>query len=278
VRAAAAALCLALARAAVAQDASPAPSGPGPIQDNSFLVEEAYNQDAGVVQHLQLFQWDWRSGTWVWTFTQEWPVPRETHQLSISVPLVRVERDPASTTGLGDVGLNYRYQLVGGAAAAVSVAPRLSVFLPTGSYTRSLGAGSEGVQVEIPASFVLSDRWVTHWNAGVTWTPSARDAKGEKAALWIPNAAASLIFLAQPNWNLMLESIWVRSEAVIGPGAIETGNTFFVSPGFRYAWNLKSGLQIVAGAGVPIGLGPSHGKYSALFYLSFEHPMFEVRD
>lgn len=270
-RAIAAALCLGLARAVVGQDA-------GPIQDNSFLVEEAYNQEAGVVQHLQLFSWDWKSGSWIWTFTQEWPVPRETHQLSFTVPFVRAAGDSDSSTGLGDVALNYRYQLVGGASAAVSVAPRLSVFLPTGSYARSLGAGSEGVQVEIPASFVLSDRWVTHWNAGVTWTPSARDQKGEKAALWIPNAAASLIFLAQPSWNLMLESIWVRSEAVVGPGAVEAGNTFFVSPGFRYAWTMKSGLQIVAGAGVPIGLGPSRGHYAALFYLSFEHPMFSVAD
>jgi hypothetical protein len=29
---------------------------------------------------------------------------------------------------------------------------------------------------------------------------------------------------------------------------------------------------MVAGVGVPIGLGPSRGRYSALFYLSFEHP------
>ena len=26
------------------------------IQDNSFLVEEAYNQEAGIVQHISTFQ------------------------------------------------------------------------------------------------------------------------------------------------------------------------------------------------------------------------------
>ena len=28
----------------------------GPIQDNSFLVEEAYNQEDGVVQHISFFE------------------------------------------------------------------------------------------------------------------------------------------------------------------------------------------------------------------------------
>jgi hypothetical protein len=269
----AAVVLLGLARAAAAVDTGDA----GPIQDNSFLVEEAYNQEEGVVQHLQLFARDWKTGGWAWTFTQEWPVPRETHQLSLSVLLSRVERDRESTTtGLGDLALNYRYQLLGGAAARVSIAPRFSVFFPTGSYARSLGAGSAGVQLLVPASIVLSDRWVTHWNAGVAWTPRARDEKGEKASLVIPTAAASLIFLADPKWNLMLESVWFRTESVVGENSREIGETFFLSPGLRYAWTMKTGLQIVAGVGAPIGVGPSHGHYSALFYLSFEHPFTAV--
>jgi hypothetical protein len=126
------------------------PVDTAPIQDNSFLVEEAYNQEAGVVQHLQLFAWDWKSHGWAWTFTQEWPVPGETHQLSLSVLLSRVKRVEGSATGLGDLALNYRYQLIGGSDARVAVAPRLSVFFPTGSYARSLGAGSAGVQFPDP--------------------------------------------------------------------------------------------------------------------------------
>jgi len=269
VRRVAAVLCLAGAHAAVAQDA-------GPIQDNSFLVEEAYNQDPGVVQHLQLFLWNWKSGTWAWSFTQEWPVPRLTHQLSLTVLLSRVERDQRDTTGLGDLALNYRYQLIGGSDAKVAVAPRLSVFFPTGSYARSLGAGSAGMQFLIPASFVLSDRFVTHWNAGIAWTPHARDEQGDRAALVIPSAAASLIYLAKPDWNVLVESLWVRAESVTAEHSVTVAETFFISPGFRYAWNLKSGLQIVAGVGVPIGVGPSHGQYSMLFYLSFEHPFATV--
>ena len=243
-----------------------------PIQDNSFLVEEAYNQEAGVVQHLQLFLWNWRSGGWAWTFSQEWPVGSQRHQLSFSALLAHVERGEGSSTGLGDLALNYRYQLVGSGESNVAVAPRLSVFFPTGSYARSLGAGSVGLQVAVPVSLVVSDRFVTHWNAAVAWTPQARDEAGDRSALVIPYAGASVVYLAKPNWNVLLEAFWVRTESVIGQHSVEVGQTLLLSPGFRYAWNLRSGLQIVAGIGAPIGIGPSRGKYSALFYLSFEHP------
>ena len=37
------------------------------IQDNSFLVEEAYNQNYGVVQHIQTFQRQWISHDWAYS-------------------------------------------------------------------------------------------------------------------------------------------------------------------------------------------------------------------
>jgi hypothetical protein len=252
-----------------AEAAAEEPSGP--IQDNSFLIEEAYNQERGVVQHAQLFLWDWKSGGWAWTFTQEWPVPDQTNQLSFTALLSRVERRGGGT-GLGDFALNYRYQLLGSGEAPVAIAPRLTVFFPTGSYANSLGAGSVGLQVGVPVSVVLSDRFVAHGNAGALWTPKARNAQGDRAALVIPYAGASVVFLAKPSWNALLETFWVRTESVSDAGSVEVGQTLLLSPGFRYAWNFQSGLQIVAGVGVPIGIGPSRGQYSMLFYLSFEHP------
>lgn len=41
------------------------------IQDNSFLVEEAYNQDAGVVQHITTFQIQRGTSDFDTSFTQE---------------------------------------------------------------------------------------------------------------------------------------------------------------------------------------------------------------
>src|SRR6266404_817563 len=102
--------------------------GPPTIQDNSFLMEEAYNQEEGVVQHINTFQW-MRSGEWLATFTQEWPVPKQAHQLSYSVPYQSVAGEAGSRSGLGDFALNYRYQLAGDSEAKFACAPRLSLLL-----------------------------------------------------------------------------------------------------------------------------------------------------
>ncbi|HPS72404.1 MAG TPA: hypothetical protein PLM70_09135 [Bacteroidales bacterium] len=53
------------------------------IEDNSFLLEEAYNQEAGVIQHISTFQYDLMR-SWNYSFTQEWPVPNQKHQLSFT--------------------------------------------------------------------------------------------------------------------------------------------------------------------------------------------------
>ncbi len=46
----------------------------------------------------------------------------------------------------------------------------------------------------------------------------------------------------------------------------------YVSPGIRWSYDFESGLQIVPGIALPIGVGPSRGEKSAFLYLSFEHP------
>lgn len=55
-----------------------------PLEDNSFLLEEAYNQEAGVVQQIGTFLRG-RGGAWVASFTQEWPVPGIEHPLSYTL-------------------------------------------------------------------------------------------------------------------------------------------------------------------------------------------------
>ena len=258
-----------------AQGQAPAPpSAPEPpgIQDNSFLVEEAYNQDPGVVQHIQQFVRDFRTGTWVYSFTQEWPVPSMAHQLSYTLTAARVLRQRGQDVGLGDLELNYRYQLVGNGEAEVAMAPRLSLILPTGNFRRELGFGAVGFQSQVPISLVLSRWFAAHGNVGVTWVPSARDAEGDRARLLAPNLGASLVWLASPTWNLLCETVWARNEAVTGPGRIGKQTLFLVNPGVRVAWNLRGGLQIVGGLSAPLGLGPSRGSRSILLYLSVEHP------
>src|SRR5262245_56459771 len=94
------------------------------IQDNSFLIEEAYNQEPGVVQHISTFE---RSGAgeWVYALTEEWPLRGIRHQLSYTVPFQRVSASSPSIphTGIGDAAIHYRYQLAGDGDAKLAIAP-----------------------------------------------------------------------------------------------------------------------------------------------------------
>ena len=243
---------------------------PPAIADNSFLLEEAYNQEAGVVQHISAFQLFRGADSWVYTFTQEWPLFGRTHQLSFTVPVQRVQNGSSFATGLGDVAVNYRYQLAG--AERLSVAPRLSLLLPTGRAKSALGDGALGVQVNLPVSAVVASKVVTHWNAGGSVTPSAKNALGDKATTVAYNLAASVVWLARPTFNALVEVVWTREEEVTGGGRTAASDGLSISPGIRWAHNFSSGLQIVPGIAFPIGLGPSAGDDAVLLYLSFEHP------
>jgi len=120
----------------------------------------------------------------------------------------------------------------------------------------------------------LNDKFVTHWNLGWTFTPNSKNEIGEKADTLATNYGASLIYLATENFNLMLEAAGSAGQKVVSRGVTASDNTFFINPGMRFAINCKSGLQIVPGVSVPIGVGPSKGEYGVLAYLSFEHPLF----
>ncbi len=69
-----------------------------PIADNSFLIEEAYNQEAGVVQHINTFMRQ-RNDNWLYTFTEEIPVPSQKHQLSFTLPAQKVGGFPGGEAG-----------------------------------------------------------------------------------------------------------------------------------------------------------------------------------
>ena len=261
----------------VLADADDDAAAPG-IQDNSFLIEEAYNQDPGVVQHISLFRKDPRSGEWAASFTQEWPVGGIKNQLSYTVNYLRVDTDAGGLTGFGDLALNYRYQLVGDGEARLAIAPRFTLFVPTGSASKGLGQGGPGLQLGIPASLVLSDRFVVHGNLGFTWTSSEKDAAGDEGNAVSGYAGGSVVWLARSNFNVLLEGLWSRGQLVIAPHRTRADSSAFVSPGIRWAYgpDAKQGLQIVPGIAFPVGVGPSHGRYGVLVYLSFEHPFSDA--
>lgn len=247
------------------------------IQDNSFLIEEAYNQEPGVVQHISTWQRFRETRDWGYSFTQEWPVGGQAHQFSYTLPLLRVSSLESPRTGLGDVLLNYRYQLLGDGDAPVAISPRISLVLPTGDREKGLGTSAAGVQFNLPVSVVLAPELVTHWNAGYTYLPRARNAEGDRADLAALNLGGSLIWLVHENFNLMLEAVHTRAEAITGPGTKAWAGSSFLSPGLRWAHNLPSGLQIVPGIAFPIGVGSSARERAVFLYLSFEHPFGRKR-
>ena len=243
-----------------------------PIQDNSFLVEEAYNQETGVVQHISTFTRYQETKDWIYTFTQEWPVFSQTHQLSFTLPWQRLGASLDGKQAFGDVALNYRYQLVGDGDAKVALSPRLSVLLPTGDEKIGYGHGATGIQIMFPLSLVLTDSLVAHSNLGATRTPNAKNALGDTATTQDVALGQSFIWLANPRFNVMLEYVYTRAEAVTGPGQTQRQSASFISPGIRWAYNFPSGLQIVPGIALPIGVGASRGEKAVFLYLSFEHP------
>jgi len=265
-------LLLLAATAAFSQTTPPQPSAKpdGPIQDNSFLLEEAYNQEDGVIQHISSFQRLFDSKEWVYTFTQEFPVPIQKHQLSYTVPVVSLPEGIG--TGVGDVMINYRFQAIGTGETRLAFSPRASLILPTGDYRKGRGAGAVGVQFNLPFSVVLTDKIVTHWNAGGTIIPGAKNELGEKSRVTGYNLGASLIYQFNNRFNAMFETVWTGDESVIGRKETQRYHELFLNPGIRWAHNFDSGLQIVPGVSVPIGVGPSSGEKGLLFYVSFEHP------
>ena len=244
-----------------------------PIQDNSFLVEEAYNQEFGVVQHISNFTRLWDSKDWAYTFTQEWPAPFDPrHQLSYTVAMQHAGAFAGSGLGMGDLLLNYRYQLVGNGDTRLAFAPRLSLILATGDPAAGRSFGGTGLQTNLPVSFVLLPKLVTHWNAGATFVPHASNQFGEHASVAGYNLGQSFVWLARPRFNVLLEAVYSASEAVSGEHQTCATSYLYLNPGIRWAYNFKSGLQIVPGVGVPVGVGPSRGEKGIFLYLSLEHP------
>ena len=236
-----------------------------PIEDNSFLIEEAYNQEKGVIQYINSFLRT-RNGDFAYGFTNEIPVGGQRHQFSYTLQLVRSN----TKVGIGDTFLNYRYQLRGKEGDKVWISPRFSLVLPTGNYSRSTGAGAVGYQVNVPVSVEHSKLIVTHWNAGLTYTPRARNVLGDRANTTSFNLGQSTVFLIRNNFNFLVETVWNRNAAVAGPSLTSKTYSLLVNPGIRWAYNLKHGLQIVPGLAAPIGVGPSWGEHGIFLYLSFE--------
>ena len=251
------------------------------IMDNSFLVEEAYNQDAGVVQHifnavygLNLLAGPDENRT-DFSFTQEWPVFSQTHQFSYTLFGSTIHTGGRSESGFGDMMLNYRYQAYFDEQTLTALAPRFTLILPTGDASRGFGNDTVGYQWALPFSTALGDSWFVHANAGLTFLPNA--GPGPRHDLLNYNLGASAIYALSPKFNLMLEWIGLWQESPDNTGGTSYDFESVISPGFRQAFNFSNGSQLVLGLAVPMGLTGPAADFGAFVYVSFEHRFLKAK-
>ncbi len=249
------------------------------IMDNSFFVEEAYNQEPGVVQHILTFEHSTtrRAGPdqhdYELAFTQEWPVFTQAHQFSYSIPFSFLDDGRTKENGLGDISLDYRYQLLMETETRPAIAPRFALILPTGDEAKGLGNDTLGYEFNLPVSKVVSDRWTLHGNAGVNFFP---DVRGRDLVSY--SLGASAIYAVSRNFNFMLESVANFDEGIDDFGRTERTTSVIISPGVRYAFNHPNDAQTVIGLAVPIGLTADAPDYGVFLYASFEHFFLPAED
>ena len=251
------------------------------IEDNSFLIEEAYNQEPGVVQHIfnAVYIKDARRHGWQFTFTQEWPVYGLDHQLSYTIPSSHLVDDGDHQNGIGDVLINYRYQALEEGPGKPAFAPRFSLIVPTGDRNRGTGNGVVGYQWSLPFSKKVASRLALHFNLGLTYLPHVQSLLDNghlspRRSLVSYNVGGSAIFAILPRLHAMLEWVNTFEDDINGAGRAVHSFKPVISPGFRTAVVNEETLQIVVGAAAPIGLNRHSDNLSAFLYFSIEHKLF----
>jgi DtxR family transcriptional regulator, Mn-dependent transcriptional regulator len=252
-------LLLSLCAAAAAQQQKRA-TEPFRITDNSFLVEEAFNQEPGIFQNI--FNAARADHAWASTFTQEWPLGSQTHQFSYTLAWVN-----SGGVELGATLLNYRYQAMLEGPGRPAFSPRLSLVLPTGTASDE-DVDATGLQFNLPFSKQTGNVY-WHWNAGMTWFPSA-DVAGETHSFESPFLAGSAIVRVRPMFHAMLESVLNFTELPSEPGT-RREDLFTLSPGVRGGWDIGD-QQLVLGLAVPMTWGAGRQETAGFVYLSYELP------
>jgi hypothetical protein len=265
---------------------------PVSISDNSLLIEESYNQEQGVIQHIFNLVPSWEHGlnakrNVAFTFTQEWPIFSQKHQFSYLIPLQRYDDEPPNDVleggGLGDIFLNYRYQLLNDQTGdCVACAPRASLILPSGDWKKNLGNGALGYQIAFPVSKTFK-HWAWHFNAGLTKVPGAKGGVNPDLPFAGTNldgnyVGGSVIYFLRPNFHLMLEQLNTWADNLTFEGTEEHQYIAYLSPGFRWAPYTEGDTQWVLGLGLPVGLSPDAPDVGVIFYMSFEHRFCRKRE
>ncbi|MBB4637330.1 hypothetical protein FHS01_003366 [Longimicrobium terrae] len=213
------------------------------IEVSGLWVEEAYNQEAGVLQ--QTVRGAAGEDGWTVEVEQEWPILSERHQLSLEVE--------AGGDGVEAVGAGYRLLVLGGDDEPLTLSPGIAVEYP-------MDSGDVEFQALLPLAVQVAENWTANALGAVNLT-----VEEEEKREWF--AGGSLFWRARPYANLIVEAVYTRGDSPFpGDGQVESA---YVLPGVQVAVPV-GGLHLVPGVGVPVGFGPSRGRAGVMLYLSTE--------
>lgn len=248
------------------------------FEDNSFLLEEAINQER-VSQYVSNFYFDnLRGGSFLYSFAHEFPLWSSRHQLSYEL-LYYLQNSTESINrggGFGDINVSYHFQASGKKAWAM-VVPAMTLIIPTGK--SGYGSGGFGGQFNLLVTKSLSRKLVTHYNAGYTFisqadfyqsTITGTPALSFEKDLHYKNLGASLIWYQGRKFNWFIEYISNFLTDIKVDGTSSDRHQLTLNPGLRFAID-HNRIQIVPGVSTPFIF--TDGKFNRLglfFYISFE--------
>jgi hypothetical protein len=252
------------------------------FEDNSFLLEEAFNQGMGVIQNISTLAFEnIRSNNLIYSFTQEIPLTHKRHQLSYTLNYNILQMPDSSfdsrVSGFGDIFISYR-PLIFDEDDWLMLIPRFTLILPTGRASEGLGAGGPGAQFNIAITKRVTRNIVTHYNFGSTVFFNYDHYQQEKGInilsaekrLYFKNVGASIIWYPKPKVNLMVEYVSNFTTDINDGGSLSKSHQLTINPSLRFCID-RGKTQIVPGVGLPYNF--TNGKYEGyglFFYLSFE--------
>lgn len=157
------------------------------IEDNSFLLLEAYTQGKNEIQFIQHYNSP-QDGDYRYDLTLEMPLEPDKQQLNTNL-----------TSGEeGDFNLGYTYQL------SSSSIQNLTLTTPTD------GSRSYGATLLHAITHKLSENWVNHWNLGLEFRTDTTLILG-----------TSLVYLLHDRLNLLTEVLLEtdkETSLILNPG------------------------------------------------------------
>jgi hypothetical protein len=258
---------------------------PEHIRDNAFLVEEAFNQEAGEVQHISnwIILWDRFAGghsrDFANTYTMEIPLGSQKHQFSFTTQFLTAFEhlnNSAATqdADVGDTFLNYRLQLLA-SDEFLWCAPRASLIVPTADRRFGRGTGQAGYQFNLPIS-KYGDKFDFHFNSGFTIFPNVvatlpSGIHSPRYDLRGYNIGASVFYKPRVDLHFFVEALYLSNEEIDEFGARGDSSQMFINPGLRYAVCQFEQVEWVLGVSVPVGLTANSPDVGVFAYMSIEH-------